>query len=231
MITGTDLVEWQLEVAAGNRIPKLQEDLFVNGWSFETRIYAENPSKNFMPDTGTLIHMSPPEPSEQVRIETGVQQGDEVSVHYDPMISKLVVWGKNRTESLRVLRKALGEFEVVGPNTNIEFLKSLSSHPSFVNGEVDTGFIKRHYDELFPPREPVKPIVIAQAALFYLRKQRHALFDQSTSSPWNTLSGFRINHNFTMNLKFKEAKDDHKTVSVDLEESGDGQILVTVRLF
>jgi 3-methylcrotonyl-CoA carboxylase alpha subunit len=142
MITGTDLVQWQLEVAAGNRLPKLQNELSVNGWAFECRIYAENPRKNFMPDTGSLIHLKTPEATDDVRIETGVIQGDEVSVHYDPMISKLVVWSKNRTASLRVLRKALGEFEVVGPETNIEFLKSLASHPSFIAGDVDTGFIK-----------------------------------------------------------------------------------------
>ena len=142
MVTGTDLVEWQLQVASGNRLPKLQNELELNGHSFEARIYAENPEKGFLPDTGKLVHIRTPEATPNVRIETGVRQGDEVSVHYDPMISKLVVWGENRTEALRVLRKALGEYEVVGPNTNIEFLKSLASHPAFISGEVDTGFIK-----------------------------------------------------------------------------------------
>jgi 3-methylcrotonyl-CoA carboxylase alpha subunit len=142
MVTNTDLVEWQLRVAAGNRLPKLQGDLKLKGHSFEARIYAEDPSRGFLPDTGKLVHMQTPEPSSVVRIETGVKEGDEVSVHYDPMISKLVVWSENRTEALRVLRKALGEFEVVGPATNIEFLKTLASHKSFIDGDVDTGFIK-----------------------------------------------------------------------------------------
>jgi 3-methylcrotonyl-CoA carboxylase alpha subunit len=142
MVTNTDLVEWQLRVAAGNRLPKLQDDLKLKGHSFEARIYAEDPNRGFLPDTGKLVHMQTPEPSSVVRIETGVKEGDEVSVHYDPMISKLVVWSENRTEALRVLRKALGEFEVVGPSTNIEFLKTLASHKSFIDGDVDTGFIK-----------------------------------------------------------------------------------------
>jgi 3-methylcrotonyl-CoA carboxylase alpha subunit len=112
MITGTDLVEWQLRVASGNRLPRLQKDLKLNGHSFEARIYAENPEKGFLPDTGKLIHIRTPEETSQVRIETGVREGDEVSVHYDPMISKLVVWSETRTDALRVLRKALGEYEV-----------------------------------------------------------------------------------------------------------------------
>jgi len=145
MITETDLVEWQLQVASGNRLPKLQNELELKGHSFEARIYAENPEKDFLPDTGKLSHIRAPDPNQSVRIETGVRQGDEVSVHYDPMISKLVVWGTDRTEALRILRKALGEYEIVGPQTNIEFLKSLVSHHAFISGEVDTGFIKVCY--------------------------------------------------------------------------------------
>lgn len=112
MITNTDLVDWQLRVAAGNRLPKLQNELSFNGHAFEARIYAENPERGFLPDTGRLIHMKTPEISSELRIETGVREGDQVSVHYDPMISKLIVWGENRQDALRVLRKALGEFEV-----------------------------------------------------------------------------------------------------------------------
>lgn len=142
MVTNTDLVEWQLEVAAGNPLPKQQDALALDGHAFEARIYAENPSNGFLPDTGPLLHLSTPAQSDSVRIETGVRQGDAVSVYYDPMISKLVVRGKDRNEALRVLRKALAEFEVVGLNTNIEFLKLLASHPSFIDGDVETGFIQ-----------------------------------------------------------------------------------------
>ena len=159
MITNTDLVQWQLEVASGNLLPKMQDELSIDGHAFEARIYAENPRKyiavsilfcsyacfyfsNFLPDVGPLVHMRTPEPRESlVRVETGVKQGDEVSVHYDPMISKLVVKGVDRSDALRRLERALGQFEVVGLNTNIEFLKALSSHPSFRAAEVETGFI------------------------------------------------------------------------------------------
>ena len=141
MVTRTDLVEWQLEVASGNPLPQRQEQLALDGHAFEARIYAENPRNNFLPDTGPLIHMTIPKESDSVRIETGVRQGDAVSVFYDPMISKLVVRGKDRSEALRVLRKALEEFEVVGPHTNIEFLKTLASHSAFIEGDVETGFI------------------------------------------------------------------------------------------
>ena len=113
MVTNTDLVEWQLEVASGNELPRLQSDLELNGHAFEARIYAENPSNNFLPDTGPLIHLSVPPPASNLRIETGVRQGDAVSVYYDPMISKLVVHGKDRSEALRILQKALEEFEVI----------------------------------------------------------------------------------------------------------------------
>ncbi|KAJ3122503.1 Methylcrotonoyl-CoA carboxylase subunit alpha, mitochondrial [Physocladia obscura] len=191
MITNTDLVEWQLIVAAGNKVPRLQKDLAIDGWAFEARIYAENPENNFMPDTGPLRHLSFPAASESVRIETGVQQGDTVSVHYDPMISKLVVKGSDRTEALRVLRKALGEFEVVGLNTNIEFLKKLASHPEFINGDVETGFIKKYYDDLFSPIPPASDTTLAHATLSLFSSSLPA---QSTD-PWDFvgLTGFRMN--------------------------------------
>ncbi|KAJ2553330.1 Methylcrotonoyl-CoA carboxylase subunit alpha, mitochondrial, partial [Coemansia sp. RSA 1836] len=107
MVTGTDLVQWQLEVAAGNRLPQLQGDIACTGHAFEARIYAENPDAGFLPDTGRLVHVATPQPSADVRVETGVQAGDAISVHYDPMIAKLVVRGRDRAAALRVLRAAL----------------------------------------------------------------------------------------------------------------------------
>lgn len=221
MVTGTDLVEWQLKVAAGNRLPKLQEELTLNGHSFEARIYAENPEKGFLPDTGRLVHIRTPEPSDVVRIETGVREGDLVSVHYDPMISKLVVWGENRTEALRVLRKALGEYEIVGPSTNIEFLKSLASHPSFVAGDVDTGFIKRHEKELFKPEAFPEPIVSAQAALFIISRD-FIKSPNSSSSVWKSATGFRVNSNLTRNFKFYCNKEKSSFVDVSVKYLTDG---------
>lgn len=120
MITGQDLVEWQLQVAAGNKLPLSQEDIPRNGHAFEARIYAENPRNGFLPDAGKLLHISTPSPSTTVRLEEGFRQGSKIEVYYDPMIAKLVVHGQDRTEALRILRKALKEYEVVGLSTNIE---------------------------------------------------------------------------------------------------------------
>jgi 3-methylcrotonyl-CoA carboxylase alpha subunit len=120
MITGQDLVEWQLQVAAGNPLPLTQQSIPLQGHAFEARIYAENPRNNFMPDAGTLLHLSTPAPSDSVRIEEGFRQGSAIEVYYDPLIAKLVVRGEDRTEALRVLRKALDEYRVVGVATNIE---------------------------------------------------------------------------------------------------------------
>ncbi|KAJ3040337.1 Methylcrotonoyl-CoA carboxylase subunit alpha, mitochondrial [Rhizophlyctis rosea] len=217
MVTGTDLVEWQLEVAAGNLLPKLQNELKLNGHAFEARIYAENPAKDFLPDVGPLLHLSTPTPSDNVRIETGVRQGDEVSVYYDPMISKLVVRGEDRTEALRVLRKALGEFEVVGPQTNVAFLQALASHPAFIEGDVETGFIKKHESSIFVPPTPVSPLILAQAALSIVFSEMKAVaartrLSQDPYSPWTFVPGLRLNISSSRTLKFKDGDKDAKVV-------------------
>ena len=120
MITRQDLVEWQLQVAAGNPLPLKQSEIPRIGHAFEARIYAENPRNNFLPDVGPLLHISTPSLSEAVRLEEGFKEGDAIEVYYDPLIAKLVVHGEDRTEALRILRKALEEYQVVGLSTNIE---------------------------------------------------------------------------------------------------------------
>jgi 3-methylcrotonyl-CoA carboxylase alpha subunit len=121
MITGEDLVEWQLRVAAGQPLPRKQDDLSINGHAIEVRIYAEDPNNDFLPATGKLKHLRTPVETAHVRIDTGVREGDEVSIYYDPMISKLIVWANTREGALRHMRKALAEYQVVGLTTNIEF--------------------------------------------------------------------------------------------------------------
>lgn len=142
MITAQDLVEWQLEVAAGNELPLDQQQIPRIGHAFEARIYAENPRNNFLPDIGPLLHISTPTPSSSVRLEEGFLQGSNIEVYYDPLISKLIVHGRDRTEALRILRKALDEYHVVGVTTNIEFLRTLAGNEHFIGGEVETGFIQ-----------------------------------------------------------------------------------------
>ncbi|KAJ1998766.1 hypothetical protein GGI04_004859, partial [Coemansia thaxteri] len=195
MVTGTDLVQWQLEVAAGNRLPQLQHEIKCTGHAFEARIYAENPDNGFLPDTGRLIHLATPTSSPDVRVETGVQSGDAISVYYDPMIAKLVVRGEDRQAALRVLRKALDEYEVAGLHTNIDFLKRLAESPDFVAGKVETGYIDKHLDELFPKVSAPSPQATAQAALAWVIDQTARLAQNTRGglqSPWAAVDSFRL---------------------------------------
>lgn len=178
LVTGEDLVRWQFLIAGGGTIPLTQEEIEqrikTRGHAIEARIYAEDPDMNFMPSTGTLTHLRTPSftnsPDSIVRVDAGFVQGDEVSSHYDPMISKLIVRGPNRTAALHMLRQALEEYEVVGAITNIEFLKRLCVSPAFVAGDVETGYIQKHSKELYAHR-PVPEEAFAQAAIGLLMQE------------------------------------------------------------
>ncbi|KAF8488129.1 carbamoyl-phosphate synthase L chain, ATP binding domain-containing protein [Gautieria morchelliformis] len=190
MITGQDLVEWQLEVAAGNPLPLSQSEIPLSGHAFEARIYAENPRNAFLPDVGPLLHLSTPAPAENLRLEQGFEQGANIEVHYDPMISKVVTRGRDRTEALRVLRKALEEYQVVGVSTNIEFLNSLASHKAFIDGEVETGFITKHNAELFPDLTKTPAEIFALAAVYLALRDRPSI--GARNSPWISLGARRF---------------------------------------
>ncbi|XP_009320012.1 PREDICTED: methylcrotonoyl-CoA carboxylase subunit alpha, mitochondrial [Pygoscelis adeliae] len=212
MITGTDLVEWQLRVAAGEKIPLMQEEILLRGHAFEARIYAEDPNNNFMPGAGPLLHLSTPPPDSFTRIETGVRQGDEVSVHYDPMIAKLVVWAEDRQAALRKLRYSLHQYNIVGLSTNIDFLLSLSGHPQFEAGNVHTNFIPQHHDELFPTKKATPHEVMCQAALGLILKEKmltDAFRDQSDDkfSPFASSTGRRINICYTRKLSLLDGEN------------------------
>ncbi|GAA5972478.1 hypothetical protein JCM11641_001862 [Rhodosporidiobolus odoratus] len=219
-VTGVDLVEWQLEVAAGNPIPLKQEEITCTGHAFECRIYAESPRNGFLPDAGTILHHRPPAASSAVRIETGLRaSGDEISVFYDPLISKLIVSGRDRHEALRALRKALGEYQIVGLSTNLAFLGKLAANEAFIAGEVETGFIAKHHDELFPPPPSASPTTLASAALFLSQRDRSHFSSLGYQSAWTdtSLAGFRLGGVET-NRYWKEyelgAKDEEETVQV-----------------
>ncbi|MBN3310521.1 MCCA carboxylase, partial [Amia calva] len=193
MITGTDLVEWQLRV---------REKETEGGHSFEARIYAEDPTNDFLPGAGPLLHLSTPPSDKFTRIETGVQQGDEVSVHYDPMIAKLVVWGEDRAAALSKLRYCLRQYNIVGLSTNIEFLLQLSDHPEFSAGNVHTSFIEQHRVTLFPSPHPPRPQELCQAALALLLREREnsrQFGAQSADqySPFASGNGRRVNILYT----------------------------------
>lgn len=184
-ITGLDLVEWQLRIASGESLPLRQEELSINGWAFEARIYSEDVPKGFLPATGRLDYVSLPE--EIARIDSGVQQGDEVTPFYDPMIAKLIVHGANRQSALAQLSASLDRCHIAGSVTNIAFLKAISIHPGFMRGEVDTGLIERDLDVLIAKPAPDKFVwaIAALAALGYLQKK-------SGSDPWENLSGWQL---------------------------------------
>ncbi|KAG8963374.1 hypothetical protein FRC05_004762 [Tulasnella sp. 425] len=191
MITKQDLVQWQLEVASGNPLPLKQDEIPRVGHAFEARIYAENPRNNFLPDVGPLLYLSTPEPSENLRVEEGFKAGSRIEVFYDPLISKVVAHGRDRTEALRVLRKALEEYHVVGLSTNVQFLRTLAGNEDFIEGSVETAFIDKHFDALFPPLPVPSPELLAQAALFVaLRDQPVA--DKPNTSPWASLYARRF---------------------------------------
>ncbi len=155
MITGLDLVEWQLRVASGEPLPLRQDQLAIDGHAIEARIYAEDPDKGFLPTTGRLLHLVPPPESDHVRVDTGVEQGDSITPHYDPMIAKLIVWDATRDMALARMRQALAMYRVVGVANNIEFLARLIGVPSFAQADLDTALIEREHANLFPEKGAV----------------------------------------------------------------------------
>ncbi|WP_029002288.1 acetyl/propionyl/methylcrotonyl-CoA carboxylase subunit alpha [Azohydromonas australica] len=235
MITGLDLVEWQLRVASGEPLPLKQEQLSIDGHALEARIYAEDPDRGFLPSTGRLVHLAPPAESDHVRVDTGVEQGDEITPHYDPMIAKLIVWGADRRQALARMRQALGSYRVVGVQNNVEFLARLVAVPSFANADLDTGLIEREHALLFPAAGEVPADVWLLAALAeLLREQRLAQKAASRApdagSPWRLLDGWRLNGSAQrqLSLRLGEAVQD---VSVAAASGGWQLTLCAQRVF
>ncbi len=213
MISGQDLVAWQLQVAAGGSLPCRQEELRINGHAIEARIYAEDPTRDFLPSIGFLQHLRFPSEDVQLRIDTGVRQGDEVSIHYDPMIAKLIVWDVDRTAALRRLRRALEQVEVVGVTTNVKFLLAVAGHAEFAVGNFNTGFIEQHHDELIPAASPASEQTLILACL-HLLLSRDADARQSAAdstdphAPWNQTGGWRLNGDNHHSLCFTDGETD-----------------------
>jgi 3-methylcrotonyl-CoA carboxylase alpha subunit len=218
MITGEDLVEWQLRVAAGEPLPLKQSEILSGGHAIEVRLCAENPANNFLPETGRIgVLRSPTDPAlaegeEDVRLDTGVREGDEVSVFYDPMIAKLIVWGDDRSEAVRRMQSALAGTAILGVKTNLAFLERVAHHPAFLAGETDTGFIERHRAQLLPPAANVPlEALVACASKVFLDEQR--AFADAPPSPWNDTGGWRLNQAALRRMEFRRA--DGSTATVD----------------
>ena len=187
MITGLDLVEWQLRVAAGETLPKSQGEIRASGHAIEARLYAEDPRKGFLPSTGTLQHLRFPAEDDGVRVDTGVRRGDLVSVYYDPMIAKMIAHDQTREAAAAKLAHALCETQIAGVRTNAGFLIHALRHPEFLAGEIDTGFIERNLDALLP--RPPGPTIYARAAERVIATRTKPT---RTDDPWDAQDGFRL---------------------------------------
>jgi propionyl-CoA carboxylase alpha chain len=181
LITGLDLVEMMIRVAAGEKLMISQKDVKLNGWAIESRVYAEDPFRNFLPSIGRLVRYQPPSDSHDdgiVRVDTGVYEGGEISMYYDPMIAKLVSWGRDREHATAVMQKALDEFYIRGVSHNIAFLSALMVHDRFKDGNITTNFIAEEYPDGFHPGDAIHDdpeILIAVAGVMHFVYQQRAL--------------------------------------------------------
>ena len=190
MITGQDLVEWQLRIAYGEALPLAQNDISINGHAFEARLYAEDPAKDFMPQTGLIHHFSYPNQDQYMRVDTGIEAGDSVSIHYDPMVAKLATWGEDRVKAMQNMTELLRRTYMSGLPSNQEFVANVFDHDIFINAVIDTGFIARYEQDLIPETYArAAETEIAFAALFYLLGLG---CQSSAANPWNAHDNWRI---------------------------------------
>ena len=249
LVTGLDLVALQLRVAAGEPLPFAQGDLGITGHAAEVRLYAEDPSRDFLPQTGRLVHLRLPE-GEGIRVDSGIEQGGAVSVHYDPMIAKVIAYGPDRPAALARLAAALGRTEVVGVTTNAAFLKALVEHPEVTAGPIDTGFVGREIDALAPPPGAPGPGVLAVAGLAEMLRLAEAARTAAAAtgdphSPWARADAWRLNDTAHHDLLFQHGEQtllvsmqmtrgawtadvDGTAVRLTGTETGDGALDVTV---
>lgn len=194
-ITGLDLVEWQIRVANGEALPESWANLGINGHAIEARIYAEDPSHDFLPSIGTVSHLVFPDQGSHGRVDSGIRAGDAITVHYDPMIAKLIVWDQDRPSAVRRLRLALEKLAISGVSSNAAFLTRLAGLEAFASADLDTGFIARNEPALFaPPATGDSDIAMAALGLLLSRhKQGKSSSDSDPHSPWKATSAFRLN--------------------------------------
>jgi 3-methylcrotonyl-CoA carboxylase alpha subunit len=221
MITGLDLVEWQLRVAAGEPLPLAEKDISSRGHAIEARIYAEDPARDFLPATGTIVHLAFPERGPRVRIDTGVEAGAQITPSYDPMIAKLVVHGSTRASALGRLQQALAAVEIAGVTTNVGFLRRVVASRAFASAELDTGLIERNRNELFE-QKALGVQLLAAAAFAELAEEERAARSRAAASgdphsPWHRVDGWRLNEDSHHDLVFTEGPATHPVRLLFLE--------------
>ena len=225
-ITGLDLVEWMIRVAAGEKLPFKQSDIQRNGWAIECRINAEDPFRNFLPSTGRLVRFQPPPPTMfqadtsklmGVRVDTGVQEGGEISIHYDSMIAKLIVHGRDRDDAIHKMREALNGFVIRGISSNIPFQAALLAHPDFVSGNFNTGFIAEHFGKGFHAEDVPHddPDFLVALAAFVRRKSR-----ERAASLSGQLPGYDVKVGQTYAVITLDVNGEHFFNEVQVEEAG-----------
>jgi len=219
MITGLDLVKWQLVVASGNPLPLKQDEVETNGASIEVRVYAEDPENDFLPATGDLVYLRTPQENGYVRLDTGVRENDTVSVYYDPMIAKLVVWDENRDRAIQRLDQALQDYHISGVKTNLEFLSNVIISEPFGKAEIETNFIQNHKGILFPDEKTSDSNAPYLAALYVLLKYSQENFESGRksaepNSPWNIFSSFRHNIPSEFNVKLLRGEEEYNVSAV-----------------
>lgn len=206
MVTGIDLVEWQLRVAAGERLPKTQHELQRCGHSIEARIYAENADKDFLPSIGRLVHLEFPEHdafvNADVRVDGGVRAGDTISPYYDPMIAKLIVRGADREQARARMLRALAATQIVGVHTNVAFLSRLMSDAAFAEADLDTGLIERRRETLLPASQPATREALLLACAAVLEQEKAG--STPTTDPWAERCGWRIDGRYQRTLSFED---------------------------
>jgi 3-methylcrotonyl-CoA carboxylase alpha subunit len=225
LITGQDLVEWQLRIADGSELPITQDQVKVRGHALEARIYAEDPDNDFLPATGSLKYLRTPAENAHVRVDTGVIEGDEVSVFYDPMIAKLIVWDENREAAINRMVQALEEYRIAGLKTNTRFLRNLADAGPFRDQDLDTGFIDKHRDLLFPASRLDQQFCLAIAAAYFLETAKAGnTIKGDTFSPFSSQNGWRLNSEYARPMKLMLGEDLHE-LSI-LEQQSEYEVTV-----
>ena len=197
MITGIDLVAWQIMIAAGEKLPQPQQDITMKGHAIEARLYAEIPEQQFLPATGKIIYLNQPKQSQHVRVDSGIKTNDAISIYYDPLLAKIIAWDETREMALQKLKQALQDYHLVGVKTNLQFLLNIIQHPAFSQADFNTHFIETHQSKLFQEEKLYSETVVLASIFILLNQADHYRYQTEKTadphSPWSLLDAWQMN--------------------------------------